>query len=54
MVDYYGKQVDSVVYFVFYPQVSVYLKDRLSKCCETFGGETFLVPNGKKRIGEKI
>lgn len=48
--DYYGNTLDTCVYFVFHPQESKFMKDRLKKICDSFHGENFELPRSKEEI----
>lgn len=50
--DYYGNQLDTMIYFVFCPHEAKFMRDRLRKICDSFHGETYELPRVKDEINE--
>eukprot|EP00347_Sterkiella_histriomuscorum_P018134 403346660 len=52
--DYYGNQLDLMIYFVVFPLGSQYLRERLRRVCDSFQGEKFEMPRTRDEIIERF
>jgi hypothetical protein len=42
-----------MIYFVFHPHDSRYMRERVKRLCDTFHGESFELPKVKSEINER-
>jgi V-type ATPase 116kDa subunit family len=52
--DYSGKELNTTVFFVLFPQNFAYLKNKLVSVCDSFMGEKYSVPDKMSEIKEKL